>query len=119
MSRLVPTLQEIAPGIEKELKSRLNTFAGMFIVGYLPQTWAFITDDGSAALSVDKRGTTTVEPGVPSSPDVTVEWGHDALIAALHRQRRAPAPGDPPLHVTTNTSKGKTAYEFLRGRFGL
>ncbi len=119
MSQLVPTLQEIAPGIEKELRSRLSTFAGMFIVGYLPQAWAFVTEDGSATLSVDQRGTVIVRPGAPTAPDVTVEWGHDALIAALHRQRRAPLPSDPPLHVTPHTSKGKTAYEFLRGRFGL
>lgn len=119
MSQLLPALREIAPGIEKELKGRLASFVGMFIVGYLPQTWSFATDAGSATLTVDKKGTVVVEAGTPANPDVTVEWGHDALIATLLRQKRAPAAGDPPLRVTPHTSKGKTAYDFLRSRFGL
>lgn len=119
MTELVATLREIAPGIEKELKARLGTFAGMFIVGYLPQTWAFVTEAGSAALTVDKKGTVVVEEGAPANPDVTVKWGQSALVAALHRQPRTPVAGEPPLHVTPHTAKGKTAYDFLRGRFGL
>lgn len=119
MSQLLPALQRIAPGIQHELQGRLASFAGMFIVGYLPQTWAFVTEDGSAALSVDQKGTVVAELGAPPSPDVTVEWGHDALVAALLRQKRAPAASDPKLRVTPHTPKGKTAYEFLRGRFGL
>jgi hypothetical protein len=119
MSQLLSALREIAPGIEKELRGRLASFAGMFIVGYLPQTWSFVTDAGSAALTVDKRGSVAVEAGTPPNPDVTVQWGHDALVAALLRQERAPVAGDPPLRVTPHTSKGKTAYDFLRSRFGL
>ncbi|MFZ0699138.1 MAG: hypothetical protein WAN74_02975 [Thermoplasmata archaeon] len=119
MSQLVPTLRQIAPGLEAELKGRLASFAGMFIVGYLPQTWVFLTDDGSAGLIVDQKGSVTVQAGAPTGPDVTVEWGHDALIAALLRQKRPSAPGDLPLRVTPHTPKGRTAYEFLRGRFGL
>lgn len=119
MTAVLTALKEIAPTLQKELQGRLASFAGMFIVGYLPQTWAFVTKEGSAALAVDKRGTVTVEPGTPPSPDVSVEWGNDALVAALLRQKRPPAPDDPALRVTPHTPKGKTAYEFLRGRFGL
>lgn len=106
MSQLVSTLRKIAPSLEAELKGRLASFAGMFIVGYLPQSWAFVTDDGSAGLVVDQKGSVTVDAAEPTGPDVTVEWGHDALIAALLRQKRAAAPGDPPLRVTPHTPKG-------------
>lgn len=119
MSELLPALREIAPSLQKELQTRLASFAGMFIVGYLPQTWAFVTDDGHASLSVDKNGVVKIDSGTPKEPDVTVEWGHVALIAALLHQKRPAASGDPPLHVTPHTSKGKTAYELLRSRFGL
>lgn len=119
MTELLTALQEIAPPLQKELQGRLASFAGMFIVGYLPQTWAFVTKEGSAALSVDKKGIVTVTPGAPPSPDVSVEWGNAALVAALLRQKRSPAPEDPALRVTPHTPKGKTAYDFLRSRFGL
>lgn len=119
MNELRNALREIAPGIERELKGRLASFAGMFIVGYLPQSWAFTTEDGSATLSVDKQGTVVAEEGAPAHPDVTVEGGRDALIAALLRQKRPAAAGDPPIRVTPHTTKGKTAYDLLRSRFGL
>lgn len=119
MVALLAALQELAPGIEKELKGRLASFAGMFIVGYLPQTWSFVTEGDSAGLTVDKKGAVAATAGPARNPDVTVEWGEGALIAALLRQPRAPAPGDPKLRVTPHTPKGKTAYDFLRSRFGL
>lgn len=119
MSALLDALREIAPGIEKELRGRLASFAGMFIVGYLPQTWSFVTERESAGLTVDKKGAVVATAGAASNPDVTVEWGADALIAALLRQKRTPAAADPALRVTPHTPKGKTAYDFLRSRFGL
>jgi len=71
-----------------------------------------------ASLTVDKNGTVSVAGGAAAHPDVTIETGHDRLVTALTtRSRDAVPPG--PLTVTPHTSKGRTAFDYLRGRLGL
>lgn len=118
MSCLPELLTQAARRFEPELQSRLNGLFGGIIGSYLPQTWVFRTDDGTASLLVDRAGRVTVEAGEAPHPDVTVEIPHDRLAAALrNRDRGSVPPGS--LTATPHTSKGKTAFDYLRSRLGL
>lgn len=104
--------------VQPELQSRLRGFFGGMIRAYLPQTWVFVTEDGTASLYVDRAGAVTVTAGALPSPDVTVDIGHDRLKAALQtRHKDAVPPGS--VTVTPHTPKGGTAFAYLRDRLGL
>ncbi len=118
MSGLEELLRGLAPGLEKEVKSRLGGFFGAMLRHYLPQVWVFRTEDATASLRVDAEGSVSVAPGALPSPDVTVEVGHDRLRRML--TTRTPDPGaSGPLSVTPHTAKGQAAFGFLRERLGL
>jgi hypothetical protein len=118
MPSLVPALEAVARDVEPELRSQLGGFFGGVVRAYLPQTWVFVTEREKASLIVDKAGAVRVTSGAAASPDVTIETAHDRLLAALRtRSRSAVPPG--PLTVTPHTSKGKTAFDYLRSRLGL
>lgn len=118
MSCIEKLLRETGRSFEPELQHRLKGFFGGIIKGYLPQIWVFETDDGTASLLVDKAGGVLVVHGAAPHPDVTVKIPHDRLAIALRtRDRTAVPPG--PLTVTPHTSKGKTAFDYLRSRLGL
>jgi hypothetical protein len=118
MSCVVELLGKVGRDVQPELQSRLRGFFGGMVRTYLPQTWVFVTEDGTASLHVDRAGAVTVTSGALPSPDVTVEIGHDRLKAALlTRRKEAVPPG--PLTVTPHTSKGRTAFSYLRDRLGL
>jgi hypothetical protein len=118
MSCVAELLGKVGRDVQPEVQSRLRGFFGGMLRTYLPQTWVFVTEDGTASLHVDRAGTVTVSPGALPSPDVTVEIGHERLKAALlSRRKDAGPPG--PLTVTPHTAKGKTAFAYLRDRLGL
>jgi hypothetical protein len=117
MSCLEGLVRDAARSFEPELKSRLQGFLGGFVQAYLPQVWVFRTDDGTVSLAISKDGTPTVSSGALPHPDVTIEIPHDRLRAALKERRREAVPPGP-LKVTTHTAKGKTAFDFLKGRLG-
>jgi hypothetical protein len=118
MSDVEKLLREAAREIEPQLQHRLKGFLGGIIRSYLPQTWVFQTEAGTASLVVERDGTTSVVGGASPHPDVTVEIPHDRLVAALKTRDATKVPPGP-LTVTPHTSKGKTAFDFLRGRLGL
>jgi hypothetical protein len=111
-------LRGIAREVENEIRSRLHGFLGGMIRHYLPQTWEFHTEQGTAFLSVDIGGIVTVGAGPAARPDVTIEAGHDRLRAVLTSRRREAAPAGP-LTVTPHSAKGRAAFDYLRGRLGL
>lgn len=118
MSCIEGLLRDAGHQFEPEIQRRLQGFLGSIVRSYLPQTWVFKTDDGSASLHVDTDGKVSVTSGTSPRPDVTVEIPHDRLVAALKtRNREAVPPG--PLTVTPHTAKGRTAFDYLRGRIGL
>jgi hypothetical protein len=118
VSCLEELLGKVGRDVQPELESRLRGFFGGMVRAYLPQTWVFVTEAGTASLHVDRAGTVTVSSGALPSPDVTVEIGHDRLRAALLTRRKdAVPPGE--LTVTPHTSKGRTAFAYLRDRLGL
>lgn len=118
MSCVETLLKRVARDAEPEIQQRLHGLFGGMIRAYLPQTWVFRTEDGVASFRVDTAGRIEVASGADSSPDLTIEIGHDRLKAALSTRRRdAVPPGR--FTVTPHTAKGKTAFEYLRGRLGL
>jgi hypothetical protein len=111
-------LAKVGRDVQPEIQSRLRGFFGGMVRAYLPQTWVFVTEQGTASLQVDRAGVVTVTSGALRTPDVTVEIGHDRLKAALSTRRREAVPPGP-MTVTPHTSKGKTAFAYLRERVGL
>jgi hypothetical protein len=118
MATVRALLEKVAHDIEPEIRSQLGGFFGGMVRAYLPQTWVFRTEREVASLSVDRAGAVHVADGPAADPDVTLETTHERLVAALETRSRAKVPpGD--LKVTAHTSKGKTAFDYLRGRLGL
>jgi L-aminopeptidase/D-esterase-like protein len=91
---------------------------GPMIRSYLPQTWVFTTEEGSASLTVDTDGRANATAGILPKANVTVETTHARLEAALRTRRKEAVPAGP-LTVTPHTEKGRTAFGLLRGRLGL
>jgi hypothetical protein len=118
MSCLEGLLRDAGRQFEPEIQSRLTGFLGSIVRSYLPQTWVFQTDDGTVSLVVDTDGKVSVVGGAALHPDVTVEIPHDRLVAALRTRKRESVPPGP-LTVTPHTAKGRTAFDYLRGRLGL
>ncbi|MCI4317171.1 MAG: hypothetical protein L3J96_01410 [Thermoplasmata archaeon] len=118
MSCLVGLLQAAGSDLEPRLKGQMGGFAGGIVRMYLPQTWVFRTEEEVATLGVDRTGSFRAIAGAGEKPDVTIETTHARLSAALRtRQRDKVPPG--PFKATPHTEKGRTAFEFLRGRLGL
>ncbi len=118
MPTLLSLLQSVAHDIQPQIESQLGGFFGGMVRAYLPQTWVFRTEKEVASLTVEKTGAVAVTSGAAAHPDVTIETGHDRLMTALKTRSRAAVPPGP-LRVTPHTPKGKTAFDYLRGRLGL
>ena len=118
MSCIEGLLTQVARDAEPEIQQRLRGLFGGMIRAYLPQTWVFRTEDGIASMLVDAAGRISVQSGAAKPADVTIEVGHERLKAALTTRRRDGVPPGP-LTVTPHTAKGRTAFEYLRGRLGL
>jgi hypothetical protein len=112
------TLARLAPGLEAQIQPRLAGFLGGIFRAYLPQTWVFRTEEDVASLVVDPNGCATVAPEALPSPDVTVELPHGALDRLLGGGA-GPRPDPRSVRVTAHTSKGQTAFGYLRPRLGL
>lgn len=118
MSCVEELLKAAGRDVEPEVRNRLRGFFGGMIRAYLPQTWVFRTEDGTASLHVDAQGSVTVSAGAASPADVTIEVGHDRLKAALTLRRRDALPAGP-TKVTPHTAKGQVVFGYLRDRLGL
>jgi hypothetical protein len=111
-------LAQAAPSLEAEVKTRLGGFLGGIVRSYLPQTWVFRTPGDAASLTVDGTGHVTVSPAALDNPDVTIELAAGALPQLLASRGKAAGP-PAGVRVTTHTPKGKTAFDYLRGRLGV
>ncbi|HLM70757.1 MAG TPA: hypothetical protein VK423_05205, partial [Thermoplasmata archaeon] len=107
-----------AHDVQPQIQSQLGGFFGGMVRAYLPQTWVFKTEREEASLVVDTAGAVSVTKGAALHPDVTIEVDHERLVTALRTRSRDQVPPGR-LTVTPHTSKGKTAFEYLRGRIGL
>ena len=118
MGSLLSLLEKAAAQIEPQVRSQLSGFFGGMVAAYLPQTWEFRTEREVAALTVARSGQVTASDGAPAHPDVTLEGPEALLAAALASGARSrPPPGA--FKVTAHSSKGRTAFDYLRGRLGL
>ena len=118
METLRSLLEGAGRDLEPQVRAQLGGFFGGMVQAYLPQTWVFRADGQAAALTVDRSGKVSVADGEATNPDVIVETTRERLAAALRdRSRAATPPGS--LVVTPLTSKGRTAFDYLRGRLGL
>jgi hypothetical protein len=117
MSCTAETLGKAAPSLEAEVKTRLGGFLGGIVRSYLPQIWVFRTEQDAATLAVDANGHVTVTPTAAPSPDVTIELRHGELASILASKGKAAPAG--PVKATPHTPKGRTAFDYLRSRFGL
>ena len=118
MSCIEGLLEGVARDVQERVQSQLTGFFGGMIRGYLPQTWVFETEEGTASLTVDREGRVLAAAGALPSPDVTIVTTHAKLSAALRTRKRELVP-EGPLTVTPHTQKGQTAFGFLRSRLGL
>lgn len=119
MSELMEIFESLCPEIEKELKPKLNSILlGPFIKGYLPQQWVFRTEKETVTFSVDKKGIASVKEGEVKEPDVTIEIDHEFLVAAL-KSRSQPEKSPEKNEIEFHTTKGETAFNFLKKQLGL
>ncbi len=118
MSCIESLLGQVSGEVEAELKPRLRGFQAFLIAGYLPQAWVFVTESDVVSFFVDSQGNASVASGKARTPDVTIETSHALLSTALRTRNPALVPRGP-LKVTPHTTKGRTAFQFLRGRLGL
>jgi hypothetical protein len=118
MTALKGIFESLCDEVESELKANLSGFRGIFVRGYLPQRWVFKTEKETVTFSVDKNGNTSVKNGAGSKPDVTINIDYEYLSTALTTQSQ-PSFQPKKNNVKFHTSKGKTAFNFLRDRFGL
>ena len=113
--------EAVAPGVSERLRAELRRpFVGGMIRMYLPQTWWFVSESGSATFHVDREGTASVRPGTSGEPDVTVRWTDAAYRAAIvlrDRSRIPPDAGSP--QVVAHTGRGATAFGQVRRQLGL
>ncbi|HXQ79569.1 MAG TPA: hypothetical protein VN819_05100 [Thermoplasmata archaeon] len=118
-SELESLLASLQPEVESQLQHYLHGFFGGLIRGYLPQVWGFRTESESASMTVSKKGIVRAFDGIPRDHDVLITWSHRQLTAALRtRDRNRVPPGAPP-SIEFRTKRGKTAFSYLKSRFGL
>lgn len=119
MSCIEGLLTNLCPEIERRLKPNLRGIRGLFVQGYLPQMWVFETEAETVTFSVDSQGNAQVRQGTFQSPDVVIRWKHDFLASVLRTRNRASVPGGIHPIFMFHTAKGRAAFNYLRGRFGL
>ncbi|MGI0140319.1 MAG: hypothetical protein ACREBT_04115 [Thermoplasmata archaeon] len=118
MNDLSTALTRMVPALERQIRPRLEGFVGSMVRSYLPQTWVFEAEGEAASLTVDREGNASVAAHALPAPDVTIQAKREILLAALTRGREASA-HESDFHITTHTPKGRTAFSFLRQRFGI
>jgi hypothetical protein len=119
MTELMEIFGSLCPEVEKELKPKLSSILlGSFIRGYLPQSWVFKTEKETVTFSVDKKGNAAVKEGEVEDPDVTIEIDHEFLVEAL-QTRSQPKLSPKRNEINFLSTKGETAFNFLKKRFGL
>jgi hypothetical protein len=119
MAEIAEIFESLIPEIEKELKPKINSILlGPFIRGYLPQNWVFKSEKETVTFTVDKKGNATVKEEEEENPDVVIELDHEFLVEAL-KTRSQPEKSPEKSEIKFLTTKGETAFNLLKKRFGL
>ena len=110
-------MRERAAQGEAQLKQALAGFlVGGLVRGYLPQTWVIRTEQEAMTVHADSQGNIRVQVGAAPTRDGEITIGHDLLANGIQTGVR-PQPGS--YQVAFFTQRGKTAFDYLRGSFGL
>jgi len=119
MSCISGLLTTICPEIEQYLKPNLRGIQGLVIAGFLPQVWTFESEHETVSLVVGREGNAFVQVGGRADRDVTVRLSHDYLASVLRTRSAASIPAGVRPVVMFHTAKGRSAFNYLRGRLGL
>jgi hypothetical protein len=118
MTAIRPLLERLVPEIQREAKDALSGFlTGAVIRGFLPQAWVFETEEETVTFYVDRDGNASTIPGAHESPDVGIRAPAEDLAVVL-TQRQMPEGAGQRILYKHYTSKGRTAWNFLKNRFG-
>jgi len=122
MACIETLLSRLGPTIEAQIKPNLKGIRGLVVRGYLPQVWVFDTGAEIASLVVDNSGNVRASSGTIQPTDILITATHDLLSSALEaanglRSRDSVIRG--PIDPQFFTTKGQTAFNFLRGKLGL
>ncbi|MCK5038319.1 MAG: hypothetical protein KAS16_04410 [Thermoplasmata archaeon] len=118
MPSLIELFQPICAEVQTEVQNTLKGLLGGMIRGYLPQKWIFATSQDVVTFCVDKDGRASILDDIVQDPDVMIKITHDYLVHILET-RSAPETEPDYLNITFQTEKGRTAFGYLRKRFGL
>ena len=118
MPSLTQLFHPICAETQTEVQKTLKGLLGGMIRGYLPQKWIFATSEEVVTFCVDKDGNASILDDVVQDPDVMIKISHDHLVQILET-RSAPDSEPDYLNITFQTDKGRTAFGYLRKRFGL
>ncbi len=117
MSCIEGLIRQRAAQGEARLKQALGVlFVGGLVRGYLPQTWAVLTEEDVVNIEADLQGNITVRGGPALAQDGEIRIAHDTLAEGMRTGKRPP-PGS--YQVTFLSEKGRAAFNYLRGSFGL
>jgi hypothetical protein len=117
MSCIEGLIRERAGKGEAWLKQALGiSIVGGLVRGYLPQTWSVITEAEVVNIEADVQGNIRVRGGPAQARDGEIRIAHDLLASGMRTGRRPPQDS---YQVTFLSDKGKAAFDYLRGSFGL
>ena len=119
MTCIAGLLSRLVPEIEAQLKPTLTGLAGLFVRGYLPQTWVFDTGIERVSLIVDVNGNVRVSSEGVEPADVLVTATHHTISTALEaanglRSKESVVRG--PTNARFSTAKGEAAFNFLKDK---
>jgi hypothetical protein len=119
MTCIESLLSNLRCEIENQIKPALGRpLVGSIVGGYLPQLWVFETECETVGLCVDCYGNASISTANLRNPDVTITTTHAILSTILStRSRSCVPPGS--ISAVAHTQKGRTAFNYLRGRLGL
>jgi len=112
-------LARLAPEIEAQLKPALAGLAGLFVRGYLPQTWVIDTGIERVSLIVDVNGNVRVRSEAAEPADVLITATHDTIstgLEAANRLRSKESVIRGPSNARFFTPKGEAAFNFLKDK---
>jgi hypothetical protein len=118
MVEIRPLLDALVPEIQREAKEALSgLITGAVLRGYLPQAWVFETEEETVTFLVDREGNARTIEGAHEDPDVGIRAPAEDLAVVLG-ERRMPEGAGQRILYKHYTGKGRTAWNFLKNRFG-
>ncbi len=106
-------IAEGQPALKRALRDPL--LSGMML-GFLPQTWAILTEQESLVLHTDEDGTITVKQGTTPVMDGSIAMRHDVLAESLRTGGTLPTGA---YQAIFYTDRGKMAFRQMATFFGL